>query len=129
MAVGDVEIKGESAWPERIICSHCEAKGFCHSSKEGSSCLVCKTKAAVKELNDLHFGLVCSVCKGHGSIEPFSERLRDRTGPILAFVLCYLTLAILVYAMRINMAEKILPFAATVIGSITGFYFGSRSSH
>lgn len=120
--------KNDAGQQTRIDCAHCKGTGTCHSSREGASCFVCIRAAKVKEFTDVQFGLVCSVCEGNGYNEPFSERLQERIGPMLALALCYLTLVLVFFAVGKSEFDKVLPFSATIIGSVTGFYFGSRPS-
>ena len=57
-----------------------------------------------------------------------TDRLRDRVGPMLALLLSYFALGLVILAVGKPDFDKILPFSAGIIGTITGFYFGARSS-
>lgn len=57
-----------------------------------------------------------------------TARLQRRITPLLAMVIVYLALVLVwMYADSSHFPE-ILAFAATLIGSITGYYFGGRNS-
>lgn len=73
-------------------------------------------------------GLVCSVCKGAGSVDPFSLKLQNRFLPFFAMGFVVLLLIFLAVSLFVGQAnfEKIIGFAGTLIGSITGYYFGGK---
>jgi hypothetical protein len=61
-------------------------------------------------------------------VEPLTVRLQQRIVPLLALILVYAALVLIwSYASRENFHE-LLAFAGTLIGSVTGFYFGGRSA-
>ncbi len=72
-------------------------------------------------------GLICSVCKGYGVAEPMTPRLRNRITPLLSLFIVYLALALVMLFGSKEHFNEILAFAATLIGSVTGYYFGGRN--
>lgn len=114
----------------QIQCAHCKGSGTCTSSANESSCAVCMKKHKLlsrANVGELFTGLVCSVCSGQGQVEPFTTRLQQRIVPSLALILVYFALALIwSFASKENFHE-LLAFAGTLIGSVTGFYFGGRS--
>ena len=114
----------------RIQCAHCKSSGTCATAGSGASCAVCVSKhklPAATSQDQRHTGIVCSVCSGHGHVEPFTTRLQQRIAPLLAIVLVYAALGLIwSHASKENFHE-LLAFAGTLIGSVTGFYFGGRS--
>ena len=110
-----------------IKCAHCESTGSCHSGKDGRSCSTCVKEKKLKESQE-HYGIVCSVCNGHGIAETKTARIHNRIVPILALLIVYVSLFIVWASMSFgDNLDSILPFAATLIGSVTGFYFGGRT--
>lgn len=73
--------------------------------------------------------MVCSVCGGVGEIEPFTERLHNRTAPLLAIIIVYVALFMVWFMAESNNQHfaEILAFSSTLIGSITGYYFGGKN--
>lgn len=114
---------------QRIPCAHCKGSGTCANGGNGTSCAVCARKnklPASPNQGAAYTGIVCSVCAGHAQIEPFTVRLNQRIVPVLALMLVYVALALIfAHAGRDNFHE-LLAFAGTLIGSVTGFYFGGR---
>jgi hypothetical protein len=68
------------------------------------------------------------VCDGRGSVEPFSLKLQNRFLPFFAMGFVFLLLVFLAGALFKDMEhfDKIIGFAGTLIGSITGYYFGGK---
>lgn len=114
---------------ERIACPHCKTSGTCSSGAEGDSCAVCsRTGFRLRDYSAAPKGLPCSVCGGRGSVEPFSLKLQNRFLPFFAMGFVFLLLLFLAVALYSGTAsfEKIIGFAGTLIGSITGYYFGGK---
>lgn len=110
---------------ERNQCGHCNGGGTCKSNA-GNSCAVCIQKYKLIS-EESPCGLPCSVCKGVGSLEPTSLKFHNRFVPILALAFVGLAfVTIFVFGLYSNHLDKILPFAGTLIGSITGYYFAGR---
>jgi hypothetical protein len=65
---------------------------------------------------------------GRGSVEPFSLKLQNRFLPFFAMGFVFLLLVFLAVALYLGTAnfDKIIGFAGTLIGSITGYYFGGK---
>lgn len=78
--------------------------------------------------NGSHVGLVCSVCWGKGLAELSSAKWNYRYPAILAIVFVLLGFLLLfVFAWRdYQHFDKLLVFVSTLIGSITGYYFGGE---
>jgi hypothetical protein len=68
---------------------------------------------------------VCSVCKGQVKIEPFSSRLKHRTGPLIAIYIIGAALMMVVTGYKEHFGE-VLAFVGTLTGAVTGFYFSGR---
>jgi hypothetical protein len=115
---------------ERISCLHCEKTGTCRNGVDGVSCATCSRKGSrYGDHSDAPKGLVCSVCEGRGSVEPFTLKLQNRFLPFFAMGFVVLLLAFIAIAYFSNNGkgfETILGFAGTLIGSITGYYFGGK---
>jgi hypothetical protein len=103
-------------------CAHCNNTGTCNKGKDGSSCEVCVRK-------NLKWTFVCSVCEGFGKMEPFTERLHNRIVPVLALFVVYVALIIICWAACTENKHfsELLAFSSTLIGSITGYYFGGKN--
>lgn len=109
-----------------IKCAHCSGTGTCKNGEKETSCFACKKESKLKN-NETTTGLVCSVCLGLGMAEPKSLRIQNRLVPMLALLLVYFALVLIaVFASKDNFPE-ILAFASTLIGSITGYYFGGKN--
>jgi hypothetical protein len=117
-----------------IQCKHCDGTGSCSKGKEGSSCEVCIRRNLKWTLafcfSRPRYGMVCSVCEGTGYnyIEPLTERLHNRTAPLLAIMIVYVALFMvwIMAALKSQYFSEILAFSSTLIGSITGYYFGGK---
>ncbi len=112
-----------------IPCAHCEGKGICHSGKDESSCEICTRKVRLFGISSRKiYGIVCSVCYGGGVVEPMTERLNKRIEPLLAIILVYVALFMVWFMATVNNQHfpAILAFSSTLIGSITGYYFGGK---
>lgn len=114
-------------------CLHCKKTGTCESGgKNGESCKVCIAFWKGEFGNNFllgssdPIGLKCSTCWGKGVTEPSGRTKWDYRTPaalagglsILSFLLLWLTY---------NGGEafnKALVFVGTLLGSITGYYFG-----
>lgn len=76
-------------------------------------------------------GLVCSVCHGRGSVESFSLQLQNRFVPCFAGALVTALFGVVVATLFIDKGghfDKVIGFAGTMIGTITGYYFGGKRS-
>jgi hypothetical protein len=122
--------------PEFVSCKHCGETGTCRNAFEGNSCARCKDYW-IKEIKtfkpkDIESGLVCSVCWGKGVTEPTSSKWLNRFTPVLAGGFVLFAFALLFFFGFLNRGsvdfDKILVFASTLIGSITGYYFGGEKA-
>lgn len=111
---------------ERLGCAHCEETGTCHKGTNGDSCAVCS-----KNYLDKPTGLVCSVCGGRGTVEPHSLKLQNRFLPYfsMGFMVVLLAfLALAMYADEDKYFDKVLGFVSAMVGSITAYYFGGKTT-
>ena len=117
---------------EFVTCKHCEETGTCTNGSNGDSCTRCIAYWIQYVQNykpkEVEKGLVCSVCWGKGVTEPTSSKWQNRFTPILAMVFVLLAfLLVFVFGLfKIPDFDKVLVFAGTLIGSITGYYFGGE---
>ena len=111
----------------RFDCAHCKATGTCSNGLDSMACTHCNRKYA--KAGGSSKGLVCSVCDGRGSVEPFTLKLQNRFVPLFSavFVLLLLLIIAIAYFTDRKDLDKILGFAGTLIGSITGYYFGGKN--
>jgi hypothetical protein len=120
---------------ETISCAHCSKTGTCENGTGGMACQLCvarwsKRNATFDFKADLK-GIPCSTCWGKGFIyKSLSEQSRfDNTVPaVLGGVLAGLSFALLFYLSHTGNGEgfnKALVFTGTLLGSITGYYFGA----
>jgi len=105
-------------------CAHCNGSGTCRNGKDGESCAVCSKISIFSKYQPAH-GLVCSICKGTGFIEPVALRLKYRTGPVIAMFVT-VTAVITIIVGHENHFSEVLAFLGTLTGSITGFYFSRK---
>jgi hypothetical protein len=113
---------------EKITCAHCAGTGTCKNGPNGTSCVVCIRKnklykASGNKPKKEYEGIVCSVCKGRGIILKKGTWLKKNFPPILAVMIVYFSLALIM----IHPNDNLVAFAGTLIGSITGYYFGGKS--
>ena len=109
-----------------VTCAHCSGSGTCKNGENESSCYACKKEIKYKKTEPTS-GLVCSVCRGVGVAEPKSVRIHNRIVPLLAILIVYFTLAIVMLKSSNENFSEILAFAGTLIGSVTGYYFGGKT--
>lgn len=120
--------------PEFVTCKHCDETGTCKNRLDGNSCARCRAYW-VKEIKnyqpqEIESGLVCSVCWGKGVTEPTSTKWQNRFTPVLAsvFVVFAFVLIAVFGFWAVDGFDKVLVFASTLIGSITGYYFGGEKA-
>ncbi len=124
---------------DRYPCAHCSTSGTCKTANDGKSCAACVRKNGLQADNyggsACNDAIVCSVCRGIGSVEPVSLGFQKHFTSSLALVFVGLAFTIIiifgVMGDQFIHFETVLAFAGTLIGSITGFYFGGarRSNH
>jgi hypothetical protein len=77
--------------------------------------------------DDDNVGLVCSVCLGKGIVEPYALKIERRFPFFLAIGLVSLGFLVLFLSKKVGLdPDKVLPFVGTLLGSITGYYFGGE---
>jgi hypothetical protein len=108
-----------------LTCAHCGATGTCRNGSAGDSCAVCIKKNRIE--GQPSTGLVCSVCQGYGAVEPKTGRLRNLIAPVFTLLIVYTALGLAWFFAGDEHFTEVLAFAATLIGSISGYYFGSRN--
>lgn len=116
---------------EFVICKHCNETGTCRNSKANGGCARCEAYW-LKSLRHYQTKegepVLCSVCWGKGVAEPLSSKWENRFTPILAtaFVLLAFMTIFVFGVWASSQFEKVLVFASTLIGSVTGYYFGGE---
>ena len=108
-----------------LPCAHCGGTGTCRNGSAGESCAVCLKKNKIDA--QASTGLVCSVCCGYGAVEPRTARLRNLIAPVFALLIAGTALGLAWFFAGDEHFTEVLAFAATLIGSITGYYFGGRN--
>jgi len=107
-------------------CKHCNESGTCTSGIESQSCVACVKYHNLKH-NKNYVGLSCGTCGGIGKAEVVTERINNRTKPLLALMVVYLSLFFIFILGLIKSPYfgEFLAFSGTLIGSITTFYFSN----
>ena len=105
-------------------CGHCDGTGTCKNGKDGQSCPRCARRFLFFKYSP-PYGLVCSVCKGEGHIEPMGSRFLYRTGPMLAIYIMATAIMTIIYGQKEHFTE-VLAFLGTLTGAVTGFYFARK---
>ena len=118
---------------ELVECQHCEQTGTCNKGQNGESCKRCVglwTSRRELANGPSNLGLVCSICWGKGWTEPSSAKWNYRYPAMLALTFVVLGFLLLfVFGLRnYEHFDKILVFVSTLVGSITGYYFGAKAS-
>jgi hypothetical protein len=120
---------------EPTPCRHCDGKGTCNTADGKKSCEVCiaywriRLFLSFRKADGLD-GLVCSSCRGKGSFEPHGRARWDYRFPAyLAGGLSVLSFGLLWITYGGGEAfNKTLVFVGTLLGSVTGYYFGRERS-
>ena len=81
-----------------VTCAHCSGTGTCKNGENESSCYACKKASKY-----------------------------NRIVPVLALLIVYCALAIVFLKSSKENFTEILAFAGTLIGSVTGYYFGGKT--
>jgi hypothetical protein len=116
-------------WRDFIPCPHCDKTGTCHRGGGDKSCGRCIAGRWLwKKLpkDDDYVGLVCSVCSGKGLVEPYALKIERLFPFFLAAGLAALGFSLLFIRPGGLTPEQSLPFVGTLLGSITGYYFGGE---
>jgi len=112
------------------LCGHCEGHGTCHSGTGDASCFVCTKEAGVANPDGQHHGLPCSICHGHGCGAPKEVKTNRLMGAYVT-IICSASVFVIIIVSGFGFKDhldKVLTFGGTIIGSITGFYFGGRKT-
>ncbi|QTT91440.1 hypothetical protein [Pseudomonas chlororaphis] len=114
-------------------CKHCEASGTCKNGLDGSACAACHAMHLLKGLaSDAPTnGLPCGICKGTGIAELFTEKLQNRIVPFISLFIITVTLALVFYLAygASQQQSEALTLAGTLVGSVTGYYFGGKGKN
>lgn len=130
------QVKPAAVWqfpdnlPTRIPCGHCQQSGTCTNGSGRHSCEACvryrEGEQGVKYEDRM--GMPCSVCKGRSTIEPTSLKIQNRLVPSLAVLFVLVAFYLIYFFHQTEHFDKVLVFAGTLIGSITGYYFGGEKN-
>lgn len=116
------------AGPELVSCKHCDESGTCNPGD--TSCGVCIARWMQRGQlgqDGPAIGLICSVCWGKGLVEASAAKWNNRFPFILASGLVLLGFALLFLVGWTGIDKnQALTFVGTLLGSITGFYFGGE---
>ncbi|WP_148261918.1 molecular chaperone DnaJ [Methylomonas methanica] len=110
--------------PKLEPCGHCTSTGTCKNGNDGGSCAVCARRNFLFKHSPA-YGLVCTICKGSGFLEPMSTRIKHRTGPLIAIYVILTAVASIFFGYKEHFNE-VLTFLSTLTGSITGYYFSRK---
>lgn len=111
-------------------CKHCGTSGTCTNGADQLACAACHNGHQLKGLsaNAPRNGLPCWVCKGTGLAESFTEKLQNRLVPFISLLIIAATFGVIFYlAFNSNeLRSEVLTLAGTLVGSVTGYYFGGK---
>ena len=112
--------------PSIFDCAHCKKTGTCTNGENDLSCAVCLRAHKLKVPSR---GVVCSVCEGTGCAELTTSRLERRMLPVLAQIIASVVLGVTytLGAFNVPHFSELLAFNATLMGTVTGYYFSQRS--
>lgn len=131
-AAGPRVVQEHSETRVRLRCPHCHSTGTCKEGGGGSGCEACfayYSVAPVSAEGQRERGIACMVCKGRGSFEPTSLKIQNRLVPGLTILFVLVALSLIFYfadGEKQKHFDKVLMFAGTLTGSITGYYFGGE---
>lgn len=123
--------------PELVECKHCGMSGTCRNGINDQSCARCvsfwhESIRAMPKQADSN-GLVCSVCWGKGITELSQSKWEYRFPATLAIVFVTLGFGTLLTVFLLPPSgndhdhfDKVLVFVSTLVGSVTGYYFGGQ---
>ncbi|WP_020161654.1 hypothetical protein [Cycloclasticus pugetii] len=108
-------------------CAHCSGTGTCNHGENGDACAACVKKQELKRGN--YMGLACGTCGGLGKTDTLTYRMNNRATPLLAIsIICFCFILIFSFGLTKNPHfSEILTFSGTLVGAVTGHYFGKRS--
>jgi uncharacterized membrane protein len=128
------EMKVRTTLVDMTECLHCKKTGTCTSGPNGESCSRCvaywQNRKEFLPDSGKTLGLVCSMCWGKGVAEISSSKWSYRYPAFLASAIVILAFALLfVFGIwKTEHFDKTLVFVSTLIGSVTGYYFGGERS-
>jgi uncharacterized membrane protein len=115
---------------ELVLCKHCNETGTCRNGEGDASCDRCAAFWSGRDKQfpktGKHTGLVCSVCSGRGLAETASSQWDYRFPVILAILFIVIAFGLLYYFQNSPHFDTILVFVSTLVGSVTGYYFGGE---
>lgn len=114
-----------------VPCAHCTNTGSCKNATGGTGCARCQAFWASREERLETFldrtGIVCSVCWGKGVAEPSNQKWQYRFPAMLALLIIVVAVFLLLWFRGEKEAfDRILIFVSTLVGSVTGNYFGGE---
>ena len=122
-------------------CAHCEGKGTCKNGKDNIGCAVCFAHGRLRythlwqrnpaiDFPTEQGAIKCSTCGGKGIVEPPGATKWDyKTPAYLGALLAVFSFALLFTLAFLKDTEgfsKAVVFVGTLLGSITGYYFGGQ---
>jgi hypothetical protein len=113
-----------------VPCAHCVTNGTCKNGLNQSGCAACQANWTERsgKFNDFpeKTGIICSVCWGRGLVEPSNQKWEYRFPAFLALLIIVVAFSLLLLFSNENGFDKILVFVSTLVGSVTGYYFGGE---
>lgn len=113
-----------------VPCAHCATNGTCKNGLNQSGCAACQASWTERsgKFNDFpeKTGIICSVCWGRGLVEPTNQKWEYRFPAILALLIILVAFILLLSFSGKSGFDKILVFVGTLVGSVTGYYFGGE---
>lgn len=116
-----------------VPCAHCRESGTCRNGPNEQGCALCQStwlehqgKHYTKDMDQT--GIVCSVCWGKGLAEPSNQKWHYRFPAVLAFIIIVAAFSLLFFFANNDKGnfDKIVVFVGTLVGSVTGYYFGGE---
>jgi hypothetical protein len=122
-----------------LDCAHCETTGTCGGDRNAQACGACiafwQRQFSFLKLNiwkpefsdEAQKGMRCSCCWGRGVTESSSSKYDYRVPALLAGALALLSFGLLAWVHKdTDEFGKAVVFVGTLLGSITGYYFGGE---
>jgi hypothetical protein len=113
-----------------VPCAHCSSSGSCASGENQAGCARCQDfwSERGKQFAGLsdRKSIVCSVCWGKGLAEPSNQKWQYRFPAMLALLIVVSAVFLLCWFANNSAFDKIIVFVGTLVGSVTGYYFGGE---
>ena len=113
-----------------VPCAHCSTTGSCKNGQAQAGCARCQAFWSEREGKWDSFpdrtGIVCSVCWGKGVAEPSNQKWQYRFPAMLALLIIIVAVGLLLWFGQTTAFDRILVFVSTLVGSVTGYYFGGE---